>query len=61
MYITVLQTLIAYFVVRGFSSSICLSICLCFTINVDILNNSTNRVFDLLDSTSSGISRILVY
>ena len=30
MYITVLQTLIAYFVVRGFSSSICLSICLCF-------------------------------
>ena len=62
MYITVLQTLIAYyFVVRGFSSSICLSICLCFTINVDILNNSANRVFDLLDSTSSGISRILVY
>ena len=61
MYITVLQTLIAYFVVRGFSSSICLSICLCFTINVDILNNSANRVFDLLDSTSSGISRILVF
>ena len=55
MYITVLQTLIAYFVVRGFSSSICLSISLCFTINVhvDILNNS--------DSTSSGISRILVF
>ena len=61
MYITVLQTLIAYFVVRGFSSSICLSICLCFTINGDILNNSANRVFDLLDSTSSGISRILVF
>ena len=61
MYITVLQTLIAYFVVRGFSSSICLSISLCFTINVDILNNSANRVFDLLDSTSSGISRILVF
>ena len=61
MYITVLQTLIAYFVVRGFSSSICLSICLCFTINVDILNNSANRVFDLLDSTSSGMSRILVF
>ena len=60
MYITVLQTLIAYFVVRGSSSSICLSICLCFTISVDILNNSANRVFDLLDSTSSGISRILV-
>ena len=29
-------------------------------INVDILNNSANRVFDLLDSTSSGITRILV-
>ena len=54
MYITVLQTLIAYFVVRGFSSSKHKQI-------DNRMNNSANRVFDLLDSTSSGIRRILVF
>ena len=49
IYITVLQTLIAYFVVRGFSSSMCLPGYVClfvcvFTINVDILNNSANSL-----------------
>ena len=61
MYITVLQTLIAYFLfVVLVRPCVCLFVCV-FTINVDILNNSANRVFDLLDSTSSGISRILVF